>query len=129
MQVFESGMKWHPTVAERKIVSENSSLIQEALLDGTKRAHIVLLLELVPSISAELSVMSEQDQADKKENFLDFIWPTITQINLSTPSWVQIDRKRVVFCEARKPLARTAKGSIQRRQAVAMYESHIQELF
>lgn len=129
MQVFESGLKWHPTVAERRIVSENSGIVQEALLDGTRRAYIVLLLELVSSIAAELASMSEQDQADRKEQILDDIWPTIADINLSTPSWVKIDRKRVLFCEAGKPLARTAKGSVQRRQAVAIYESQIQELF
>lgn len=129
MQVFQSGLKWHPTVAERKIVSENSGLIQEALLDGFKRTDIVLLLELVPSISTELSAMSEPDQASKKERILDDIWTTIARINLSTPNWVKIDRKRVLFCEAGKPLVRTAKGSVQRRQAVAIYETQIQEMF
>jgi hypothetical protein len=129
MQVFGSGLKWHPTVAERRIVSDNSGIVQEALLDGFKRADIVLLLELVPSIAAELSGMPEREQADKKQRILNDIWPTITEINLSTPSWVKIDRKRVVFCEAEAPLARTAKGSVQRRQAVALYESQIQALF
>jgi acyl-coenzyme A synthetase/AMP-(fatty) acid ligase len=129
MQVFESGLKWHPSVAERRIVSENSGIVQEALLDGTRRAHIVLLLELVPSIAAQLSAMSEREAVDKKEQILDDVWPIIAEINLSTPSWVKIDRKRVVFCEAGKPLARTAKGTIQRRQAVTIYESQIQDLF
>ncbi|KAF3407185.1 hypothetical protein DPV78_000518 [Talaromyces pinophilus] len=129
MQVFASGLKWHPTVAERRIVSENSGLVQEALLDGFKRADIVLLLELVPSLATELSAMSGQGQVDKKERILDEIWPTISEINLSSPSWVEIDRKRVVFCEAGKPLASTAKGTVQRRQAVALYESQIQEMF
>lgn len=129
MQVFASGLKWHPTVAERRIVSENSDIVQEALLDGFKRTDMVLLLELVPSIAAELSGMSEREQADKKQRILNDIWPTITEINLSTPSWAKIDRKRVVFCEAGAPLARTAKGSVQRRQAVALYESQIQALF
>ncbi|EEA24838.1 hypothetical protein TMatcc_007939 [Talaromyces marneffei ATCC 18224] len=129
MQVFESGLKWHPTMAERKIVSENSGLVQEALLDGFQRTHIVLLLELMPSIAAELSGMSQQDQEVKKEKILDDIWSTIAEINVSAPSWVKMDRKRVVFCEAGKPLARTAKGTVQRRQAVATYESRIQALF
>lgn len=129
LQVFASGLKWHPTVAERKIVSENASLVQEALLDGFNRPRIVLLLELVPSLAANLSAMSEQEQADKKDKILNEIWPTISDINVSSPSWVEIDRKRVVFCEAGKPLARTAKGTVQRRQAVASYESQIQDLF
>lgn len=129
MQVFASGMKWHPTAAERRIAWGNSGIVQEALLDGFKRNDIVLLLELVPSLAAELSEMSGEEQADKKEKILDEIWPTISEINLSSPAWARIDRKRVIFCEAGKPLARTAKGSVQRRQAVASYESQIQDLF
>lgn len=128
MQVFHSGLNWHPSVAERKIVSENSDLVQEALLDGMRREHVILLLELVPSITTELAAISESGQTARKGEILDRIWPSITEINHVTPAWVQIDRRRVVFCEAGKPLARTAKGSIQRHQAVANYEPQIQEI-
>jgi AMP-binding enzyme len=128
LQVFQNAMKWHPTEAERQIVSENSDLIQSALLDGTNRVHVVLLLEPLPAIATEIAAMSESQKTQKRAEILDRIWPTIIKINLVTPSWVQIDRKRTVFSEAEKPLARTAKGGVQRRQAIASYEPYIQKV-
>ncbi|KAH8690545.1 putative NRPS-like enzyme [Talaromyces proteolyticus] len=128
MQVFKNGLKWHPTAAEQKIISDNRDVIQEALLDGTNHAHVVLLLELVSEFSNKLAALPEGEQAKEKAAILDGIWPTIEGINRVAPDWVQIDRQRVVFAEPGKPLARTAKGSIRRLFAVTDYKSQIDDV-
>ncbi|KAF9890734.1 hypothetical protein FE257_005600 [Aspergillus nanangensis] len=118
LQVFQTGFKWHPVAAERRIVAESGGLVQEALLVGTGRTEIVALLEL----------SQEKEVQGKLSEVLDAIWPTIEEVNRSAPVYVHISRKRVVFTDAVRPMARTAKGNVQRSQTVKEYERQIQNV-
>ncbi|KAL4896998.1 hypothetical protein BDV59DRAFT_82928 [Aspergillus ambiguus] len=132
LQVFQTGFKWHPVAAERRIVTESRGDIQEALLIGTGRTEIVALFELSADTQLQIDKLRETgregESRRKLGEVLDGIWPTIEEVNRSAPVYVRISRDRVVFTDSGRPMVRTAKGSIQRKQTVADYEGQIQEV-
>lgn len=116
LQVFASGEKLHPVAIEQLILKERPRL-QEALLVGTGRPKAVLLLE--PKKAAD----ERLDNSGK--SLLDEVLPSIELANKTLPLYAKLGKESIILTTSGKPLPRTAKGSVQMKQAVADYEQEI----
>jgi acyl-CoA synthetase (AMP-forming)/AMP-acid ligase II len=130
LQCFRSGGKWHPVTTERRILAEHSSLIQEVLITGTGLAKSVVLLEPTAKLRLQLNESRGERGTANHETvggeFLDQIWLTMERINEELPVYARVERSRFIFTDAARPMLRTGKGNVQRRQTVKEYEKEIQ---
>ena len=118
MQVFSSGEMYHPTSVEQLITGHPD--VQDALLVGSRRSQAALLLEMEESKACEPA---------KREKMIEHLWPTINQANQICPAYAKITKQHVVFTNPEKPMARSAKGTVQRQITVLLYEKELDELF
>ena len=64
-----------------------------------------------------------------KEIDFETVWPYIDRANERCADVVKLDRSRVLFTEPSKPLPRTAKATVLRKPALALYGSAIDRLY
>ncbi|KJZ74077.1 hypothetical protein HIM_06526 [Hirsutella minnesotensis 3608] len=115
--VFSNGEKLNPATIEEAVTSHPK--IKSALVVGNERFQPALLIE--PKINPQ----GEEDVA----GLLEEVWPTIDAVNLETVAHGRIGKSFVALTKAEKPFPRSAKGSIQRKLALQMYEDEIAELY
>ena len=60
--------------------------------------------------------------------FTDDYRPIIAEANVNAPTFAKIFKDMIIFTEPSKPLPRAAKGTILRKQALALYSDAIQKL-
>lgn len=119
LQVFLTGEKYDPTVLEKQIIQHPD--VEEALLIGTRRPRAALHLEMV---SAKPIATLEQRNAA-----IELLWPTIETVNVKSPACAQVSKELVIFTTPQKPMARSGKGTVQRRATVKLYEEELNESF
>ena len=115
MQIFSSGEKYHPTAVEKRIAQYPD--VKEVLFVGMGRSHAALLLE-----------MTEPYNRDERTQIMERIWPTIEEANRVCPVYAKITPERVLFVQPEKPMARSGKGTVQRRATMQRYEKELNEL-
>ncbi|KAI2465615.1 hypothetical protein F4781DRAFT_408665 [Annulohypoxylon bovei var. microspora] len=115
--VFSSGEKINPTAIEEKL--ERHPLVKGALVLGFGRLQAGLLVEPLKH--------PKDDQ--ETQQFIDNVWPSVEEVNRETGSHGQISRSFVMFSNPQKPLPRGGKGSIQRANALKLYQEEIDELY
>ena len=120
MQIFSSGEKYHPTAVEKRIAQHPD--VQEALFIGTGRSHAALLLEMTGLFN------QNGPSQDQRTHILERIWPTIEEANRICPAYAKITPEHVLFVRPEKPMARSGKGTVQRRTTVQRYEKELDEL-
>lgn len=118
IQVFLSGEMYHPTGVEQLITQHAD--VQEALLIGTRRTQAALLLEMKPP--------QELNPAEQTQ-IIDNLWPQIEEANERCPAYAKVTKRHILFTRPGKPMARSAKGSVQRHVTVQQYEEELNELF
>ncbi|KAJ5390567.1 NRPS-like enzyme [Penicillium cataractarum] len=132
LQCFHSGGKWHPVSTERRILAEHPGLIQEVLVIGTGLDKSVVLLE--PTAKLRLQLDARQGGGDETTvkvsggDFMDQIWLTIEGINKDLPVYARVERSRIIVTDVARPMLRTGKGNVQRKQTVQEYEREIQNV-
>ncbi|KAJ5317676.1 NRPS-like enzyme [Penicillium antarcticum] len=116
--VLSNGEKFNPIDAEKTL--ESHPLVDGAAVFGKGRLQAVALVEprwdLLP-----------QDWTP--EWLQKSIWPTVDKANAVLPAHGQILAGHFAFTSRDKPFARTAKGSIRRRDIAMAYEAVIDELY
>lgn len=116
MIVFSHGEEIHASTMEAVI--EKHPAIEAALIGGEGRHRPCLIVELVrgTDISSE-------------EAILDTIWPVIDQANEPCLDYVKLTRKLVLISSPAKRFVRTIKGTISRRESLALYSEEIEKLY
>lgn len=115
MQIFLSREKYHPTAVEKRIAQHPD--VKEVLFVGTGRSHAALLLE-----------MTGPYNRDERTQIMERIWPTIEEANRICPVYAKIIPEHVLFVQSEKPMARSGKGTVQRRETMQRYEKELSEI-
>lgn len=119
LQVFGSGENYHPVVAEQRLAS--SPDIAEALLVGTGRPQAALLLEIKKGIPLETP--------QQREEIMLRLWPFVEEVNKMCPTYAKITKDLTLILSPAKPMARAAKGTVQRSATVALYEKELNMMY
>ncbi|KAI9867753.1 MAG: hypothetical protein M1830_005759 [Pleopsidium flavum] len=119
MQVFSSGELYHPVAVEQRISRHPD--VQEALLVGTRQPQAALLLDM----KSDTPLETAEQQADA----IARLWPVIQDANQQCPAYAKITKEHILFVDPHKPMARTPKGTVQRRGTTQLYEEELNKLF
>lgn len=116
--VFLTGEKTNPTTMEQTISTHPK--VKSVLVLGSMRFQAALLVEL-----EETEALSTSQRAQ----IIEELWPTIQNANADCPRHAQIKKSHIMFINPAKPMLRSAKGTIQRRPTLNMYDKEIDELY
>lgn len=119
--VLSNGEKFNPTAMESILVSHPD--VRGALVVGQGRFTPAAILEFKDELARKLVT------AEERARIIDEIWPYIMQANKSAPGHAQLARDSIIFNKAGKPFLRAAKGTIQRKATVKLYEAEIEERY
>ncbi|EKM50779.1 uncharacterized protein PHACADRAFT_213657 [Phanerochaete carnosa HHB-10118-sp] len=61
--------------------------------------------------------------------FRNKLWPIVEEANRTAPAFARIFKEMIIVTERARPLPRTAKGTIIRKQALKTYEKEINNLY
>ncbi|KZT07261.1 acetyl-CoA synthetase-like protein [Laetiporus sulphureus 93-53] len=82
-----------------------------------------VLIEPAPSHAMK---RGDQEAANK---FIDRVWRQIEEANEQAPVFGRIYRELIIVADAERPLPRAAKGTVQRKLALALYAEDIDALY
>ncbi|KAL8802393.1 MAG: hypothetical protein Q9200_006593 [Gallowayella weberi] len=117
--VLVNAEKLNPTLMEMTI--ESSPDIKSALVIGQDRFQTCLLID---PMQEDASGSDGAVQA-----LVDRVWPFIEQANKEAPSHGKILRSMVFCTVPSKPMCRTAKGTVNRRQTTSLYANEIDAIY
>lgn len=117
MIAFSHGENLFPSDMETEILKHPR--VKTALIGGQGRPRPFLLLELVDTAPS----------GEDKESMLADVWPSIAKANETCSQYVRLTKELVIFTSADKELPRTAKDTVPKRTAFALYSSRIAELY
>ncbi|KAF4341870.1 nonribosomal peptide synthetase [Fusarium beomiforme] len=110
-----NGKKFDPSPIESSILG-SSKLLQDALIFGSGRDYAGVLL--FPS-----------SEGKSAEEVIDAVWPHIDKMNSDSQSHTRINKTMLVVVPVQvgqKPLEKSSKGTILRRQAEERYSKEIE---
>ncbi|KAL8725823.1 MAG: hypothetical protein Q9166_007110 [cf. Caloplaca sp. 2 TL-2023] len=117
--VLVNAEKLNPTLMEKTI--ESSPDVKSALVIGQDRFQTCLLID---PLQKDTSGSQDAIQA-----LVDRVWPFIDQANREAPSHGRILRSMIFCTDPSKPMCRTAKGTINRRQTTELYADEIDAIY
>lgn len=117
--VYSTGEKTNPVTFENSVCGH--ALVRGAVMIGEGRFESSLLVELADSkeLSDEQSVLAA----------IDSIWPAVEEANSAYPGYARVSRSKILLTEPSVPMARTGKGTVQRRATIALYQEAIDDLY
>jgi acyl-coenzyme A synthetase/AMP-(fatty) acid ligase len=104
---FLTSEKFIPVAAEQRINANPA--VEEVLMVGTQRPKAALIMRL------------------KEGNVLEDVWGTIDEVNHMSPVYARVSRDMVLV--VKDPFLQTAKGSIQKKAVVELYEKELDYLY
>ncbi|TID18681.1 putative AMP dependent ligase/synthetase [Venturia nashicola] len=116
--VFSTGEKTNPITFEQEVGMNPE--VSAALVIGAQRFEASLLVE-----PRDNSVRTVED----KGGFIEKIWPTVEAANMSCPKHARVSKEKIMLTDPAKPMARAAKGTVQRQQTIDLYSAEIDELY
>ncbi|GJE90357.1 acetyl-CoA synthetase-like protein [Phanerochaete sordida] len=119
--VLASGEKVVPVPQEGAIGA--SPRARGALMFGRARDQCGVLVE-----PAEGCAVDARDAAALAA-FRNQIWPAVEEANRAAPAFAKIFKEMIIVTDSARPLPRAAKGTIVRKQALALYEKEINDLY
>lgn len=102
-------------------VIESDARIRTALIGGEGRKRPFLILELSEGIVSSAG--------PAKPALVASIWPAIEKANEFCSEYVHLSRELTIFASTSKPLMRTAKGTVARRDSLALFAEEIIKLY
>ncbi|OQE38082.1 hypothetical protein PENCOP_c009G05932 [Penicillium coprophilum] len=117
--VFLNGEKTNPVSMEQHIAASNPE-VSAVIVAGTHRFQASLIVDF--SGDGDMGP-SERAAAIEK------IWPSIEEANRACPAHARLARTHILFTTSEKPMPRTAKGTIQRAGALALYAPELDALY
>ncbi|TGO09590.1 hypothetical protein BTUL_0160g00060 [Botrytis tulipae] len=113
----------------------NPSIMEHAVLDCTGMKEAVVhpvqkigLENYITCIALLIEPTSEGLSNEQKDDLMRELWPIVENTNLYYRTNAFVEKKRVLFVDPRKPLARTAKGTISRKRVLEDYKEEIDKL-
>lgn len=92
--------------------------VLSAMIGGENRPWPFLMIEPM-----------ERDSSKVDDKLIDEVWPRIERANELCLEECQILRACTMLTKSDKPMPRTAKGTIARREAVALYDAEIEAIY
>jgi acyl-coenzyme A synthetase/AMP-(fatty) acid ligase len=108
--IFLNGEKINPISFEQEVSRHPE--IRSALVAGAQRFEACLLVELLKT-----EPLSEDERAQVFER----IWPTVQRANSQCPAHARVSKSNILITDPSKPMARAAKGTVQRAATLIMY--------
>lgn len=99
-----------------EVAIEKHPDVAAALIGGQGRPRPFLIVEW-------------KNDPEGSDGRLEKLWPVVEQANERCSDYVKLSRPLVFFTDPAKPLVRTAKGTVSRRQSLGLYASKIDELY
>lgn len=116
--VLANGEKIRCTSLEATVADDPK--VTDAIAFGDGRNHLGLIVEATPD--AELDCLNTK----KVEQFREAIWPTVDSGNKHTDSHGAVSKEMVIVTShSNRPLERTAKGSLARKEIFDSFEKEI----
>ncbi|KZT23998.1 putative aminoadipate reductase [Neolentinus lepideus HHB14362 ss-1] len=119
--VLASGEKTVPAPIEGHIL--HSPMVQGTLMFGRGRDQVGIIIEPTPEFAI--------DPKDEKAlgEFRNKIWPVVEEANKDAPAFSRLFKEMILVSDPKKPLPRAAKGTVQRKPTIALYEKEIDALY
>ncbi|KIP12187.1 hypothetical protein PHLGIDRAFT_62555 [Phlebiopsis gigantea 11061_1 CR5-6] len=118
---LSTGEKIVPIAQESRINA--SPLVSGCVMFGREQEQAGLLVE----VAAEHSFEAGDEAA--LASFRNKIWPTVDDANLSSPAFGRIYKEMIIVTYPAKPLPRSGKNTVVRKQALAFYAREINALY
>nr|AIT18914.1 chitinase [Hirsutella thompsonii] len=118
--VFSNGEKTNPISFESHVVGHPD--VSGALVFGTGRFEAGLLIELAET-------EDDSNRLGNRDAVVAHIWNRIEEANSLAPAYARIDEAHVCFTSKDKPMTRTAKGTVKRRQTLDSYSDEIDKVY
>ncbi|KAL9083639.1 MAG: hypothetical protein Q9159_005648 [Coniocarpon cinnabarinum] len=112
--VFSNGEKFNPTTMEGAIMSAPD--VKGCVIIGQGRFQACALIE-------------PKDTSQPPDQLLDRVWPVIQRANEHAVKQGRIAKELVFFTKPEKPLARAAKGTIQRAASNKLYAEEVNRVY
>ncbi|TFK33796.1 acetyl-CoA synthetase-like protein [Crucibulum laeve] len=119
--VHLSGEKTVPAPMEAVIM--RSPMIQAVVIFGNLQDQTGVLIQPTPELVIDIS---DQQALAKLRNIL---WPVIEAANQEAPAFSRIFKEMILITSPEKPLPRSNKGNVVRKNALKIYETEIQHLY
>ena len=116
--VLANGEKIRATALEETV--SNDCRVKDAIVFGESREHLVLLVEAAVNITLDLT------NSDEVSAYIDTIWATIQAGNELVDKHGKISKEMVIVTTPSiKPLTRTSKGSVARKETYDVFSTEI----
>ncbi|TGO50942.1 hypothetical protein BOTNAR_0374g00120 [Botryotinia narcissicola] len=110
----------------------NPSIMEHVVFDCTGIKETIVLpvqkigLEnCITCIALLIDPTSEGLFNEQKDDLMRDLWPNLRKTNSYYRTNAFVEKKRILFVDPRKPLARTAKGTISRKRVLEVYKEEI----
>ena len=121
--ILSHGESLQASTVEADIVDHPQ--IRAAVVGGEGRPHPFLIVELVDMAGDGMV----SPTPTKSKVILDQLWPDLRKANRLCSEHVQLRRELVLCASPAKPLVRTLKNTVLRRETLAIYRGEIDELY
>lgn len=115
--VFSTGEKLNPVTIEASLTAHPE--IKGALVVGSDKFQAGLILE---------PLTYPKDEAEEKR-FMKMAWPYVVIANKETVAHGRIAREFIMIASPKKPFFRAAKGTVQRKATITLYQEEIDRLY
>jgi acyl-coenzyme A synthetase/AMP-(fatty) acid ligase len=116
--VFLNGEKTNPVSFEQDVSRHPE--VRSAIVAGAQRFEACLLVELLKA---------EPLSADERAQVIERIWPTVQKANSQCPAHARVSKSSILITDPSKPMARAAKGTVQRAATLILYSEEIDTLY
>lgn len=116
--VFSTGEKTNPITFEQEVGMNPA--VSAALVIGAQRFEASLLVE--PRDNRARTPEEEKILIDK-------IWPSVETANRSCPKHARVSKEKIMLTNPAKPMARAAKGTVQRQRTIQLYNAEIDDMY
>ena len=118
LTVLANGEKIMCTSLEATVADDPS--VTDAIAFGEGRNHLGLIVEAAPDVQLDCS------NSEKVEQFVEAIWPTVDSGNKQTDGHGAVSKEMIIATSySHRPLKRTAKGTLARREIFNSFEKEI----
>ena len=120
--VLANGEKIRCTSFEATVA--NDTRVKDCIAFGEGRNHLGIIVEAASELDQE---SSEEIQAAK---FVEAIWPLVKKANEDIDGHGEVSKNMIIVTSASsRPLSRTSKGSLARKEIYDSFESDINRLY
>ncbi|KZT58729.1 acetyl-CoA synthetase-like protein [Calocera cornea HHB12733] len=115
-----NGEKTNPGPLEDIILGNTH--VQAAIMFGRARDQVGVMIEPAQPVDITSNVQIS--------HFRNLIWPEVEKANAIAPAYSRMFKELILVVDtAKKPLERTAKGTVQRNAALKQYEEEIDAIY